>query len=315
MILMWTVLVGCAGLDSFIFNPVHCSTVSQETCEDRGTWDQVCTTCEDAYPWDRSHPWMADTLDDGESVRPIDPATVTQLTIDTADGQGTLDGYLIPGFGENADVTMLYNHGNYAGIEHYLPRLRFLHEAGYTIIVWDYRGYGKSQPDTVPTVEQFEADAQTVRDRAAEDAPDPDRIILYANSLGAIPAVNMGRERPGCAMILEAPLTSLEGVTRSEAGVPIPDSFLSEGRFNNVDRIMGYDGPLFAMIGSADQRFSPDDVEEMVDNAGADPANKELWILDGVQHGITGGGVPEAGLSVYLERIAAFLDEKTDCVP
>ncbi|MEO0604354.1 MAG: hypothetical protein AAF211_23160, partial [Myxococcota bacterium] len=160
-------LFGCVNLDGLVHNPVHCSTVSEDTCEGiEEPFDQICLACDDPYDWQRDYPWPAGTLAEGETVRGVDDPLVTRVPIETRDGEGTLDAYLVASHGDDpdiADVTLVYNHGRYAGLEHYLPRLRFLHEAGYTVFAWDYRGYGKSNPTSTPNAETFLADAAAVR--------------------------------------------------------------------------------------------------------------------------------------------------------
>ena len=92
-----------------------------------------------------NYPWMED-LGGGSNRSGHSPEAVLQTSIPTTDGIGTLDAYFIESHGENPalkDTTIIYNHGNFAGIEHYIPRLQFLYDAGYNIFVWDYRGYGK----------------------------------------------------------------------------------------------------------------------------------------------------------------------------
>ena len=61
------------------------------------------------------------------------------------------------------------------------------------------------------------------------------------------------------------------------------------------------------MYGTADIRFPIEDIEAMYRNA---PGPKELWLLDGVSHGIARGGVPEAGYAQYRDNMRAFLEAK-----
>ena len=130
-------LCGCATLDSFVHGGIPCSTVSEDTCnETKNVWDNVCVPCDEPYDWTKTYPWMDGTLTDGETIR--SPGTANQFTIETTDGLGSLDAYFIPAHGENrqyANTTIVYNHGNYAGIEHYQPRVHMLHELGFNVLV------------------------------------------------------------------------------------------------------------------------------------------------------------------------------------
>ena len=71
-------LTGCLTLDGFAFNPVHCSQISEATCEGASSiWNEMCTPCEETYPWDKEYDWIEGTLADGGAVRAIDPATAS----------------------------------------------------------------------------------------------------------------------------------------------------------------------------------------------------------------------------------------------
>jgi pimeloyl-ACP methyl ester carboxylesterase len=313
---MWAPLLlsGCLNLDPFSFNGVHCSTVGPSTC-DKGTWDSVCLTCEEPYDWARDYPWDTEFpgMLDGDTIRPAED--VEQHTIPSEDGLAQLDAAWLPSHGGEpllARTTIVYNHGNYAGIEHYAPRVRLLHELGYNVLIWDYRGYGKSEPATHPTAEEFIADARTVREFVKTLAPDPDRIIVYGYSLGGVPAVEMAVTEEPCALFLEAPFTSASIIAEESGKVGWPESFLSEGLFDNARKLQSYEGPLLLMVGELDSRFPPRMQEELFENA-AGP--KELWELPGVRHGISDGGVPEASLADYEAKMRDFIrDNAQDCL-
>lgn len=309
---MILLLTACLNLDPLVHSGKHCSTTGPDepSCTDaNNVWDAACLSCEDPYAWDVDYPWTDETLEGG-TVRAIDPETVTNHRLETTDGLGTLDAWVVPGHGENAELTILYNHGNYIGIEHYMPRVRMLHEAGYTVLVWDYRGYGKSEPAGAPTGTQWIEDSRQIRDWADTVAPDPDRIAIYANSVGGVPAVEMAVYDPGCALVLEAAFTSIELISASNNAVALPGSFLTEGEFENHEKIKAYEGPLFSMIGTLDNKFPVEHEQEVFDNAGTPDELKTLWVLEGVGHGISSGGIPESGLADYTQHLSDFFAEQ-----
>ncbi len=307
--ILWSIL-GCVNLDALVHNPVHCSTVSEDTCEGIDEpFDRVCVPCDEPYDWGRDYDWIAGTLEAGQTIRAIDASLVTPVPIATADGEATLDAYFLESHGEDAGtagVTLVYNHGRYAGIEHYLPRLRFLHEAGYNVFVWDYRGYGKSDPDVAPTSEQWLVDAAQVLEVARGEAPDPGRLIPYGYSVGATPATAMLDEV--CALVLEAPQPSLSDAAEFGTRLSLPEQFLTSGRLSNYERLEAFDGPVLGMIGTEDEVVAGPDVQEPFIESGSGPA--ELWVVEGASHGIAGGGIPEdAGVTAYLDRLRSFVDE------
>ena len=293
----------CLTLDGFVFGGIHCSDVGPDTCNANDpVWDQVCLTCEQPYDWQKRYEWLPGTLDFGETIRPVAPESLAVVKV-PLDG-GEADAVFIEGFGDNGDITILYNHGNYASLEHYQPRIRMLHEAGYSVFAWDYRGYGKSQPDTYPSPQEFMDDAAVIRKAVAELAPDPDRIVVYGYSLGAIPSVEMATTNPGCALVLETPFPSLRNFAEASAAVSLPDQLVSDGQFDNVRKIRQHDGPLLAMAGERDGLIPPPLVEELANANGGPTA---YWLVEGSEHGIATRGVPEQGLRQYLDRLAEFL--------
>lgn len=309
-------VAGCLTLDGFLFNGVPCTAIDETTCDpELDAWSQLCVTCEAPYDWEKPYPWMQGTLAAGETIRPVDPALVTQHAVPTDDGEGVLDVWFLRAHGDDprlATTTVVYNHGNYAGIEHYQPRIRMLHEAGYNVLVWDYRGYGKTTPHSAPTPDQFMDDALTVRRWLPEVVPDTTRVVIYGYSLGGLPAVEMAVENPGCALVLEAPFVSFAETVDGNTTLSMGERFFSSGRLDNLAKAERLDTPTFVMVGDADRTTGPAAAEALFERL---PSPKALWVLPGVDHGIRDGGVPEAGLDAYLARIDAFLtDEAPACV-
>ena len=318
LVLAGSSLTGCSfNVDSMIWNGRHCSIVGPDTCDVEEVWDQVCATCDDAYDWDTEYEWFDETLTDGQTVRAIDPDSVENYRLQTTDGLGELDLYFIPSHGEDsalADTLFVQNHGNFASIEHYLPRTRYLHEYGVDILVWDYRGYGKSEPDSFATADQFMADAGQVLEYAGEIATDASRIVIYGQSIGGIPATEQavlaeaggGGGAEPCALILETPFPSASEVALSVSGVDMPGGFLTSGHYENDEKLARYSGPLLAMAATEDARFPPENVQPLVDAA---TGPKSFWILEGAHHGIADIGVPEFGLTDYFDHMDDFFSE------
>ena len=300
-----------ANLEAFVFNPIHCSNVTEQTCtEGARPFDNTCLTCEQDYDFGADYPWEEGTFSAPGVPRPIPDAAVERRMVPTDDGAGELDTYFVTAHGDDpeiAQVTVVYNHGNFSNIEHYMPRVRLLHEMGFNVLVWDFRGYGKSQPATAPTSDEFLADARQIRDLTAELAPDPARVLVYGISLGAIPATEMALHDAPCALLLEAPFTSMRRIATRNSGTSLPDGFLSKGNFDNYGRISEYGGPLFTMIGDADELFTVEDATDFVDLA---KGETELWVVPGARHGV-GHGVAEKGpFDTYALKIRTFLANK-----
>lgn len=302
-------LTACADVDAMLHNPRHCSIIGPDTCENASdpVWGKLCATCDDPYDWAMDHPWMEQTFEEGQSARPIDAATVTQMSVPTADGLGTLDAYLVPAHGDDpelAGITVVYSHGNFAGIEHYLPRVRYLHELGVSVFVWDYRGYGKSQPDTAPNGEQFVADARTALNEAL-NLTGGAAVVPYGYSLGAIPAVEMGLDPEICALILETPAPSMRQNGQNNTGLAIPGSFISGGYFENDVKMGAVTAPSLVMAATYDHLFPVDDVRTLSD---ASPSTAKVFIeFTEAHHGIGDAGIPETDYNAWADAVRGFL--------
>lgn len=310
---------GCLQLDSAVHSPVHCSTVGAATCEEEmDPFSKLCTPCEEPYDWAITVPWPAPFFD-GAAITALRTPQITRRPIQTRDGEGELDLYLIPSHGEvpeRATTTIVVQHGNYAGIEHYIPRFKIFHELGYELIVWDYRGYGKSLPETTPTSEQFMEDAHQIQSllpdliaRMREGRPTADAsgpIFYYGMSLGTIPSVEMALQEPApCGLILEVPFTSIHEIAKTNTGTSLGGGFLTSGDYENVDKIERYTNPLMILHASEDKLFPLESVQKIHDNAGS--TDKTLHIIEGAEHG-NGQGVPEtAGFTRYGELLDTFI--------
>jgi len=305
--------LACLDLDGFVHNPRHCSKVGLDSCEEKEEyWDKICVPCDEPYDFGQDYNWFDETFIAGETIRALPNSDVQNFKIKTKDGEGELDAYFIKGHGDNpktVNTTLVFNHGNFGGIEHYIPRIRYMYEGGYNIFVWDYRGYGKSLPDKAPTPAQWVEDSVLIRDwvETATVIPDKNKLVIYSNSLGANPSLDMVNYKAGCALIQEAAFVSLSSIARTDGRVSLPENFLSKAYYNNAEEIKNYTGPLFVMIGTKDVRYSAEETRALYDNC---PSNaKEYWELDGVHHGISDIGIPESGLFRYLKRMEQFLEQ------
>ncbi|MFH1808247.1 MAG: alpha/beta fold hydrolase [Pseudomonadota bacterium] len=290
----------CVDLDSFQHGGLHCSAVGPGSCDVDSTWGKICKKCDEPYDWQRDYPWV-----DGTSARPITDAQ--QLQVPTRDGLGTLDGYFIPSHGGNAALagtTVLYSHGNYRGIEHYQPRVRFLHEAGFGVLVYDYRGYGKTDPASYPTGEQFFDDAESMRAQLDSLGVDSARVVYYGYSLGALPTVELAQRKAPCALILEAPYPSADIVIEDSSLLGMPASYLGSGDYDNERKLSEIHTPLLILHGSIDDAFTVRGSERLRD-AAAGPV--ELRVVEGASHGLGDGVVETLGTAAYFDIMESFL--------
>lgn len=102
---------------------------------------------------------------------------------------------------------LLYNHGNNQDLEDLLPTLAEMQANGYSVLAYDYPGYGTSTG--APSEQSVLAAAETVYKYLVEQLEyRPEQIILYGFSLGSGPACYLAQRYPVAALIIEGGFTS-----------------------------------------------------------------------------------------------------------
>ena len=146
--------------------------------------------------------------------------------------------------------TILYFHGNAAGLANRAPRVAFFQSQGWGAVIMAYRGYAGSSGS--PSERNNFADAKLVCDKlVAEGIPASD-ILLYGESLGTGVAVELAASRNGAGgVILEAPYTSLVDVAATYYGF-LPLSLLMRERYDSIERIGKIGAPLLILHGVRD---------------------------------------------------------------
>lgn len=124
---------------------------------------------------------------------------------DDAVGNPQLDGWLIPAASPSAP-TALFLHSADGSIANSLPQALILHNAGLNVLLFDYRGYGRSVgKHPTETSMQQDAEAALTFLTATQHIP-PQHIVLYGQGIGASVAVHLATEhRDIAAIILDAP--------------------------------------------------------------------------------------------------------------
>jgi hypothetical protein len=122
-----------------------------------------------------------------------------------ATGQPQLNGWYIPADTSSAPTALILHSGSGSDSDA-LPRALLLHNARLNVLLFDYRGYGKStgRHPTQATMQQDAESAFTYL-TSTQHIP-PAQIILYGNGIGASLAVNLAAQYDQIpAIILDAP--------------------------------------------------------------------------------------------------------------
>jgi hypothetical protein len=148
-------------------------------------------------------------------------------------------------------LVLLLCHGNAGNISHRMHKAALLHRLGLNILLFDYRGYGKSAGS--PSEAGTYSDAQAAYRYLIETKGfPPERIIIYGESLGNAVAVETALRQPPRALILESAFTSIADMGR-EIFPRLPLRWLIRTRYDNLSKIPRLRCPVLVMHSRQDR--------------------------------------------------------------
>jgi fermentation-respiration switch protein FrsA (DUF1100 family) len=216
--------------------------------------------------------------------------------LDTPDNV-RLHAWWVPG--DDARLVTLYLHGNAGNITDRFSAIREIVAAGSSILIPDYRGYGKSAGWA--TEKGLYIDSETAFVHLLERGYRADRIILHGESLGSAVAVDLASRRPCAGLILEAPFTSAGDIAGTI--IPVLGPLLVHS-YDSRSKIRWILASKLFLHGNRDEIIPLRFGQELF---AAAQGPKTLWIVEGAGHNDI---VEKAGLQ-YRERLAVFYESVT----
>ncbi len=141
------------------------------------------------------------------------------LKFKSADGTA-LHGWFVAPKNQQPKGTIVFSHGNAGSLGHHLGFVMWLAEAGYNVMMYDYRGFGKSSGTVDRRGMINDVKAALAYAMARKDI-DPKRVISYGHSLGGAQSITALAESPvpGLrAIIVDGAFASYQGMARIMAG-------------------------------------------------------------------------------------------------
>ncbi|MEN8200239.1 MAG: alpha/beta hydrolase [Thermodesulfobacteriota bacterium] len=163
-----------------------------------------------------------------------------------------LDGWFIPV--PEARGVILFCHGNAGNISHRLDSLLLFHKLGFSCLIFDYRGYGRSQGSPSEAGTYLDVDAawkHLVESRGVA----PERIVLFGRSLGAAVAAHQAAKNRPAALILESSFTSVPDMA-AQLYPFLPARWLSRFDYDVRQQLQKIDCPLL-VVHSRDDEIIP----------------------------------------------------------
>ena len=149
------------------------------------------------YPRQMTGPAMQESLIPGEVER-------VWLERDGA----RVEAWFMPSRSVRPMPAVIFFHGNAELIDHNLGLAEAYRDRGWSTLLVEYRGYGRSGGS--PSQKAIVGDAVAAYDWLKEKAGvDPERIVVHGRSLGSGVAAQLAKERPPGALILESPMKSV----------------------------------------------------------------------------------------------------------
>ena len=175
--------------------------------------------------------------------------------------QGKVETWFIPGKNRragNPGPVVLFAHGNGGRISGYSSLLRGYVKHGISVMLCEYRGYGRSAG--TPSQKKIVADFVKCYDLLVKTPEvDRSRIVFQGESLGSGVVCALSLKRSPAAMILKAPLKSVAVIMARNL---VPRVFVLDP-FDNEAALKRYDGPVLILHGSRDELVPNQDIKAL----------------------------------------------------
>lgn len=132
----------------------------------------------------------------------VDKASTIKLTLKNGK---TITAVYLPY--PNAKYTVLFSHGNAEDLGTAMPYLQFYQSLGFSILAYDYPGYGtsKGRSNEARTYEAIFAAYDYLRNHLNIPA---EKIIVHGRSVGSGPSIELASQKPIGGLIIESPFVS-----------------------------------------------------------------------------------------------------------
>ncbi len=145
----------------------------------------------------------------------------------------------------DARFTVLFSHGNAENIWHNLDFFREMAAAGFSVLAYDYSGYGLSTGRPSERAAYGDIDAAYDYLTRSEGVP-AERIIAHGRSLGGGVAADLASRRPVAGLVLESTFTTIHGVVSGFPLVPFD-------RFRTWSKLPKVRAPVLVIHGTEDE--------------------------------------------------------------
>ncbi|MEA5581678.1 alpha/beta fold hydrolase [Nodularia harveyana UHCC-0300] len=198
---------------------------------------------------------------------------------------------------------LLYLHGNAINVGANVGHANRLHELGFSVLLIDYRGYGRSTGDFPNEKRVYEDAAVAWNHLVQEKQIPPSKIFIYGHSMGGAIAIDLAIKHPEAAgLIVESSFTSVQEMVAFRNLFRIfPVNLILTQRFESIKKVPDLKIPVLFIHGTADTTV-PSFMSQKLYHAAPEP--KKLLLVQSAEHNNTA----TVGGEEYLKWVRSFVE-------
>ena len=190
-----------------------------------------------------------------------------------------------------AEYTVLFSHGNAEDIGLIDPFARSIRNSGFSVLTYDYQGYGMSDGSASEANTYRDIDA-AYRYLTVEKAIPPERIIVHGRSIGGGPSIDLASRVEVGGLIIESTFLSAARVLSQPRIIPFD-------AFDNIAKVQRIRCPVLVIHGRQDRTIPFSHGEQLYDALNVPKSN--LWV-ESAGH----NDVFAAAKTRYLDALRSF---------
>ncbi|MBD2414141.1 alpha/beta fold hydrolase [Nostoc calcicola FACHB-3891] len=214
-----------------------------------------------------------------------------------------IHGWWIKAKQPNAKV-LLYLHGNGINIGANIAHANRFYQLGFSVLLIDYRGYGRSE-GSFPNEKRVYEDAATAWNYLVQQQEiSPRQIFIYGHSLGGAIAIDLAVKHPQAAgLIVESSFTSIRDlIAYRNMFWMFPVDLILTQRFESIKKLPNLKMPVLFIHGVNDL-VVPSFMSQKLYAAAPEP--KQLLLVPAAEHNNTA----LVGGSQYLQWVESFVEQ------
>ncbi|MEG4380862.1 MULTISPECIES: alpha/beta hydrolase [unclassified Microcoleus] len=194
-----------------------------------------------------------------------------------------LHGWWLPAANRESLGTLLYLHGRGLNIGANITQSYRFRQLGFSVLLIDYRGYGRSQ-GSFPSEARIYEDAEVAYNYLVKQRQLlPSQILFYGHSMGGAVAIELAIRHPESAgLIVHNSFTSMVDMVENNTFMRFfPVRLLLTQRFDSIAKVKSLRMPVLFVHGIADS-FVPATMSKKL--YASSPEDKKILLVPNARH-------------------------------